>query len=294
MSTLTLIARVESGELPRRTRKARVIADALQKGGVGKSTTTLCLARAAHLRGLRCLVVDMDPQGNTSRTLEGEPLAADDISLADAILPNSTTPLAEVIVPTIWENVDLAPALTEALYEAEQRITVFTKGPNLRLAEALESVLDVYDVVLLDTPPSLGLLTINALGAADKALVVTEADQWSADGILMFRNTFDGVKKYTNPSLNWSHTLINRWRNTEEEADLLAEFVAHFPESPVWGGPDGAKTGQFVPLWVGIKKALARGQGPDQSPEAKVRGLMDRIYCPLLDALVADDTARAA
>lgn len=246
---------------------ARVVTLALQKGGVGKSTSTMNKARAAARRGLRVLVVDMDPQANTTATLARDEVADDQLGIADVIAPNPDATLTEVIVPTIWDGVELAPASTEPLSAAEDLIATAKHGREHRLAEALGPVLERVDLVLIDTPPALGMLTINALAASDLVVVVAEADQWSADGLAMLRKTVDGVRRYSNQRLAWSGILVNRFRGTRDEEELLAEFGEYFPEAPVWP--------ERIPLWVGIKTTLNAGLGLDESKDIRLRVLAD-------------------
>jgi chromosome partitioning protein len=247
---------------------ARVVTLAMQKGGVGKTTSTCNKARAAARRGLRVLVVDMDPQGNTTSTLARDEVAEDQFGVADTILPKPDAALAEVIVPTIWDGVDLAPAVTEPLTAAEDLIGAAKHGREHRLAEALAPLLDRYDLVLIDTPPALGLLTINALAASDLVVVVAEADQWSADGLAMLRKTVDGVRKYSNARLSWSGILVNRFRGTRDEEEMIGEIGEYFPEATVWP--------ERIPLWVGIKTTLNAGLGLDESKETRLRVLADQ------------------
>lgn len=258
---------------------ARVVTLGLQKGGVGKTTSTCNTARAAARRGLRTLVIDMDPQGNTTSTLAAEEVADDQAGIADAITPHPDAALADVTVPTIWAGVDLAPAVTEPLTQAEKLIASADHGREHRLVEALRPVLDRYDLVLIDTPPALGMLTINALAASDLVVVVAEADQWSADGLAMFRKTVEGVQRYSNQRLRWSGILVNRWRGTKDEAELLGEFAAFFPDAPVWP--------ERIPLWVGVKTTLNAGLGLDEAREARLRTLAES-YAAVVDRLVAE------
>lgn len=257
---------------------ALVVTLGLQKGGVGKTTSTCNTARAAARRGLRTLVVDMDPQGNTTSTLAAEEVGDDQQGIADVIAPRPDATLVEVIVPTIWAGVDLAPAVSAPLTEAEKRIAAADYGREHRLAEALTPAAGRYDLVLIDTPPALGMLTINALAASDLVVVVAEADQWSADGLAMFRTTVEGVRAYSNHRLRWSGVLVNRWRGTRDEAELLDEFAAHFPEAQVWP--------ERIPLWVGVKTTLNAGLGLDEAREARLRLLAD-AYDAVVGRLLA-------
>jgi chromosome partitioning protein len=255
------------------TRRARVVCAAMQKGGVGKTTSVLNLARAASIRGIRVLVVDLDPQGNTTTTL-----AKDDISdptVADAIAPRSDCGLEDVLVPTIWDGVTLAPAETETLTAAEEMISGSKAGREYRLREALEPVLGDYDLVLIDNAPALGLLLVNSLTASDEVFVVVQADQYSADGLAELHRTVRGVKRYNNQGLTWSGVLISMWRGTSDEKYWMNEIIEGFteevdgaqrPVAPVWDK-------DIIPLWTGIKTTLNAGQGLDQASESKLRVL---------------------
>lgn len=243
------------------------VAFALQKGGVGKTTTACNTVRAAAVAGYRVLMVDMDPQGNTTSTLAAEPVAGDQISLADAITPKPDVTLAEVCVPTVWEGVTLAPAITETLTTAQTLIFASQRGREHRLAEVLEPVADQYDLVVIDTPPNLDMLTVNALAAAEQVVVVTEADTWSADGLAELRSTVQGVTRYVNPHLTWAGVVVNRWRDTRDERELLAEIELGFTQAPIWP--------ERIPLWSSIKTMLNAGEGLDAAREARLRVLSE-------------------
>lgn len=256
---------------------ARVAAVAMQKGGVGKTTSTLNLARAAAVyHRARVLVVDLDPQGNTTSTLAADELASDQVTVADALVPDADVTLAEVIVPTIWENVSLAPA-ADTLAAAEAHIAAASTGREHRLRKAVAPVLGDYDLVLIDNAPALGLLLVNALTAADVAVLVAEPDQWSADGLSLLHKTLAGVIEYSNPALTVAGVLLNRVRNTATSAELAEEIAAgvraHFPGAEVW-------LDRRVPLWQGIPDHLAAGLGLDQGP-AKLRALAEDTYRPI-------------
>ncbi|MGW4094824.1 ParA family protein [Nocardia sp. NPDC004750] len=258
---------------------AVVVAMANQKGGVGKSTCTICTARAAsRYHGARVLVVDMDPQGNVTGTLARDPLAADEITLADAITPDSGIALREVIVPTIWEGVDLAPGGAR-LSIADSRLTFAEYGREAALRNALAPVRGDYDLVIVDNPPSLlGQMLKNSLTAADAVVLVTEADEWSGNGLALLGKTIARVRENYNPQLRIIGTIMNKWRETtsgREAADEIIEGMArHFPGVPVW-------IENRIPLWVGITDATKKGIAFDQSKDTRLRILSEDVFSPI-------------
>lgn len=185
-----------------------------QKGGVGKSTCTYHLARSAARRGARVLVVDLDPQGNISsflsRTEDGEPLPEDSIGLADVLSRNVPTAIDEVILPTIFEGVDLVPTTGETLDLVNEELTIAGAGRESRLRKALEAVSDQYDLFLIDCPPALNQLTTNGLVAAHRVIVVTESRMASANGLAKLLNTIDQIREFYNKDLVISGAIVNK------------------------------------------------------------------------------------
>lgn len=185
----------------------RTIAVCNQKGGVGKTITTYHLAWALAERGVRVLVVDADPQGNATDALAAARVPEDALGLADVLVGDAA--LGEVIVTGLWNGVDLVPTTGDALAIARDRIFVDVVGRELHLADALASVQRRYDVVLIDCPPSLDMLTINALTAASSVIVVSHAKEWSLKGLARLLGTIDRVRAATNPALSVEGILIN-------------------------------------------------------------------------------------
>lgn len=164
-----------------------------QKGGVGKTTVTLGLAGAATARGLATLVVDLDPQANATSGLgvfdPGE------VTVGTALLADEPGALDNVLVKAAWPDdraalPDLAAA-SPALAITESRLAEDPLGSHDRLALALAG--DTHDVVIIDCPPSVGLLTVNGLFAADRALVVTEPSAWATDAVTQILHTIKRV-----------------------------------------------------------------------------------------------------
>lgn len=190
---------------------ADVIAFCNQKGGVGKTTTVFHLAFAVAQAGRRALVIDMDPQGNVSTVLTKQPLERDDVGVADVLSEASNVTIVDAVVPTIWPGVELVPTVpvNESLAYVRDQLVVAGAGRERRLRDAVDLLCNVYDVILIDCPPSLDLLTINALVAARKAVVVSQSALFSANGLARLRRTIDAVKRSYNPELELMGAIVN-------------------------------------------------------------------------------------
>ena len=200
-----------------------VYAFANQKGGVGKTTTTVNLAACLAEAGERVLLVDLDPQANATSGL-GE--RANGVSTYDLL---DGAPLERVARPTRFENLDLVPSRPElagAAVELSQR-----EDGERFLADGLGEVRDRYDAVLLDCPPSLGPLTINALAAADRVIVPVQTEYYALEGLAQLVNSVNLVKAQLNPRLVIGGVLLTmvdgRTRLSEQVAD---EVRRHFGE----------------------------------------------------------------
>jgi chromosome partitioning protein len=175
---------------------ATVIAVANQKGGVGKTTTTVSLGAALAERGLRVLVADLDPQGNASTGLDVR-ITEGQASMVDVIVDG--TPATDAIRTTDVTGLDVLPASLE-LASAEVEL-VSAMARERALVNGLASVRDRYHVVLIDCPPSLGLLTVNAFVAADQLLVPVQCEYYALEGLTGLLRTIGLVEKNLNPGL---------------------------------------------------------------------------------------------
>ncbi len=175
---------------------ARILAISNQKGGVGKTTTAINLAAGLALRGDRVLVVDLDPQGNASSGL-GHPRNAVTAGIYDALL--SIRDVEDVRLPTHLDSLHLLPA-TRDLVGAEVEL-VGADHRERRLRKVLSPLRESYDWIVVDCPPSLGLLTLNALVAADAVLVPLQAEYYAMEGLGELLRTVGAVKKGMNPDL---------------------------------------------------------------------------------------------
>lgn len=199
---------------------ARIISIANQKGGVGKTATTTNLAASLYAAGKRVLVVDMDPQGNLSASFGAPPRG--DTTIADALLDRTIpVPLAPVYSKE-RASLDLAPA-TVTLAAAEAAL-MNKLGREFRLREQLSTVADRYDFILIDTPPSLGLLTINSLVAAQLVLVPTEARFFSLQGLQMLQESIDEIL-YINPHLRILGILLSKFDRRLREEQTVAAYL---------------------------------------------------------------------
>lgn len=195
-----------------------IVALVNQKGGVGKTTATLGLASAAAHAGARVLVVDLDPQASSTWVLGVDPDEAE-ITTADVL---RDTPAKRAVTPSGWaehagwgERVHVLPA-SRRLHRRE-------RGDPARLRAALSKIVDRFDVVLVDCPPSLGNLTTSALTAADHALIVVEPSSLGLRGIGAIADLVDDVWDEHNPALDLAGVLLNRVPAVSGEADRRIE-----------------------------------------------------------------------
>jgi chromosome partitioning protein len=214
---------------PRRTPRPCSYAVVNQKGGVGKTTVSLTLGVAAARRGSRVLVVDLDPQASATTVVA--PPAEDRPTVADAVLRPGSCPLGATVLRTEW-GFDLAPS-ERALRSVETMREGFEEGV---LAQQLHTVGE-YDLLLIDCPPSLGVLSMEALAAVSGALVVTEPTYLALQAIDELVDTMRDVSAAQNPSLAIAGVILNRVENTAEHKRSVAEvkdvFGARLLEPPI-------------------------------------------------------------
>jgi chromosome partitioning protein len=178
--------------------KTKTIAVANEKGGVGKTVTVINLAAALTLENKKVLVVDMDPQANATKGL-GYEAADEGPSVYDLIQPDGGAALADVITPTAWKGLDLVPGHTD-LAGAEVEL-VDVEGRENLLADALGELPNGYDFVLLDTPPSLSLLTVNVFSYARQVLIPCQTHPYAYGALSELCDTVNAIQEEINPDI---------------------------------------------------------------------------------------------
>jgi chromosome partitioning protein len=225
----------------------RVMAVANQKGGVGKTTTSVNLGAALAELGFRVLVIDLDPQGNATTGL-GIDARNFEISMYDVLMRDAS--LEDCVEPTSMKNLFVAPA-TIALAGAEiELVPAFSR--ELKLKKSIESVIDDFDYVLIDCPPSLGLITVNALAAADEVLVPIQCEYYALEGLSQLMRNVHMVASNLNPTLDISTIVLTMYDARTKLADQVANEVRlHF-------GPKVCRN--VIPRTVRLSEAPSFGQ----------------------------------
>jgi chromosome partitioning protein len=237
-----------TGETFERPARRRIVTVANQKGGVGKTTTTVNLAAAMALHGLKVLVIDLDPQGNASTAL-GIDHHADIPSVYDLLIEGKS--LADVIVEvTDIPGLSCVPATIDLAGAEIELVSLVAREARLRRA-LTEFALDV-DYVLIDCPPSLGLLTVNALVAGEEVLIPIQCEYYALEGLGQLLRNIDLVKSHLNPDLHVSTILLTMYDARTRLASQVADDVrAHF-------GSTVLRT--VIPRSVRISEAPSYGQ----------------------------------
>lgn len=191
-----------------------------QKGGVGKSTTAHAIGAGLKNKGFSVLFVDLDAQGNLSYTLG----ASTQGSNALGVLQRPMSAKEAIQSTEQGDVIASSPALAGA------DILITETGKEYRLREALESVKGAYDYCVIDTPPALGIVTVNALTACEEIIIPAQADIYSLQGISQLANTIETVKRYCNPALSVAGIVLTRYNSRSILSREVAEMISETAE----------------------------------------------------------------
>jgi chromosome partitioning protein len=225
----------------------QTIACANQKGGVGKTTTVVNVGSYLALFGERVLIVDLDPQGNATSGL-GLDRNSIERSIYDAVVDGAS--IRDLTVPGPVEGLDVVPSAI-ALAGAEVELAP-VEGRERRLARLLDEIDDDYDYILIDCPPSLGLLTVNALTAADSVLIPLQCEYYALEGLTQLLATLDLIRDHLNPELDIKGVVLTMFDGrTKLSSDVAGEVRRHL-------GDHVFKT--VIPRNVRLSEAPSHGQ----------------------------------
>lgn len=232
--------------------KTRVFTISNQKGGVGKTTTTVNLAAALAVSGAHVLVIDLDPQGNASTAL-GVEHRSDTASVYDVIIGDA--PLGSVVQPSPEAgDIDCVPATIHLAGAEIELVSLVAREQRLRRAldEHLKTMDDPYDYVFIDCPPSLGLLTINAFVAASEVLIPIQCEYYALEGLSQLLKNIELIEKHLNPNLQVSTILLTMYDGRTNLAQQVAQDVRdHFPAQVL---------DTLIPRSVRVSEAPSYGQ----------------------------------
>jgi chromosome partitioning protein len=239
--------------------EATIVAIANQKGGVGKSTTAINLGAGLALQGEQVLIVDLDPQGNTSSGL-GVDRGAIEYSTYELLIDDDVS-IEDVVEPTSVRNLHVIPATIELAGAEIELVSLFSR--EQRLKQALSDLLSDYDFVLIDCPPSLGLLTINGLTAADEVLIPIQCEYYALEGVSQLTRNIGLVQQSINPQLVVEGVVLTMFDGrTTLSSDVASQVRDHF-------GDTAYKT--VIPRTVRLSEAPSYGE-PIEAYDSMSRG----------------------
>ncbi len=240
------------------SRDATIVAVANQKGGVGKSTTAINLGAALAFQGERILLVDLDPQGNTSSGL-GIDRTALEYSIYDALI--NDVAIEDVVEPTSVRDLFVLPATIQLAGAEIELVSMFSR--ETQLGRALKPAVGEYDFMLVDCPPSLGLLTVNGLAAAREVVIPIQCEYYALEGVTQLMRNIELVKQNLNPQLEVEGVILTMFDGrTTLSSDVAEQVREHF----------GKKTYRTViPRTVRLSEAPSYGE-PIEAYDPMSRG----------------------
>lgn len=249
---------------------SKIIAIANQKGGVGKTTTAVNVSACLAARGRKVLIIDIDPQGNTTSGL-GINKRAINRSIYDILINDES--MSNVILKTEYDNLFICPSNIQLAGAEIELVSIMSR--EYRLKNALMPVKDEYDYIIIDCPPSLGLLTLNAFSCANSILVPIQCEYYALEGLSQLMNTIRQVKKILNPELDIEGVLLTMFdARTNLSIQVVAEVKKYFPQKVY-------KT--VIPRNIRLSEAPSYGQ-PIIVYDPKSRGA--ECYIELADEII--------
>lgn len=203
---------------------AKVIAIANQKGGVGKTTTAVNLSSCLAFKGKKVVIIDIDPQGNTTSGL-GIDKKTIDKSIYDVIINDEK--IENALMKTVIDNLYICPSNIQLVGAEVELVSVISRETRMKIA--IEGIRDQYDFIIIDCPPSLGLLTLNALTASDTILVPIQCEYYALEGLSQLMNTVKLVQRHLNPVLDVEGVVLTMFdARTNLSLQVVEDVKKHF------------------------------------------------------------------